>query len=417
MQEHFDPARDVVVVAYGLGAAGPFEVALSVGEAWDVVFVYDGGDGHARITAPFLEAAGYAFDVRALGYRELFRRLERTRVAGVVTFSESMVALTQRLAMDLGCRTNSIECTVALTDKLAQRERLNAAGVSCTRSAAVVPEQWGRAIDIVGLPAVLKRRRAAASRVRVIRSPDDLWRELAVTDEPTLLEEMLVGQPRSDELWLGDYVSVESVVDGERIVHFAVTDKLPLADDFVESGHLLPSTLPPAERREVTDLATTALRALGLRVGVTHTEIKLTPVGPRVIEVNGRLGGPIHRLMQLCADLDPIRLALDVSTGRRVSPQPVFHGHAAAVGLVAPPDAQRVLALPPATELRALPGACRVQDYRQAGDELGRNDYPWLQTVDIVAPTRTELVERAQRTLAVMRERAIFAASGLGVPA
>jgi len=57
----------------------------------------------------------------------------------------------------------------------------------------------------------------------------------------------------------------------------------------------------------VPDLATAATKALRVRTGFLHTEIKVTPSGPRVIEVNGRLGGGLPNLLQQAAGFDLLR--------------------------------------------------------------------------------------------------------------
>ncbi len=61
------------------------------------------------------------------------------------------------------------------------------------------------------------------------------------------------------------------------------------------------------------------LDALGVRWGVTHAELKLTVSGPRVIEVNGRLGGDVADLCLRALDFDIIaeagRVALNTGTG------------------------------------------------------------------------------------------------------
>ena len=63
------------------------------------------------------------------------------------------------------------------------------------------------------------------------------------------------------------------------------------------------------------DLATAALRALGVRTGGFHTEIKLTPDGPRVIEVNGRLGGGVPEMLLQASGESLMRLSMRVALG------------------------------------------------------------------------------------------------------
>ncbi|MFD0531315.1 acetyl-CoA carboxylase biotin carboxylase subunit family protein [Kitasatospora arboriphila] len=99
-----------------------------------------------------------------------------------------------------------------------------------------------------------------------------------------MVEEYLQGRP---SLPYGDYVSVESLCAPDRITHVSVSGKFPMAPPFREQGQFWPSALPPQDVAAVADLTTRALRALGVDFGVTHTEVKLTARGPRIIEVNG----------------------------------------------------------------------------------------------------------------------------------
>ena len=57
--------------------------------------------------------------------------------------------------------------------------------------------------------------------------------------------------------------------------------------------------------------------ALGFADGVTHTELKLTPAGPELIEVNARLGGDLIPYLGLRASgVDPAAAAAAVACGR-----------------------------------------------------------------------------------------------------
>jgi hypothetical protein len=108
---------------------------------------------------------------------------------------------------------------------------------------------------------------------------------------------------------------VESAVVAGQVTHWAVTGKFPLAPPFREMGHFWPAPLAAPVRQAVLDLAARAVEALGVRTGITHTEVKLTPAGPRLIEVNGRLGGFQDSLGRLAGGLDPVALAARLALG------------------------------------------------------------------------------------------------------
>jgi hypothetical protein len=65
--------------------------------------------------------------------------------------------------------------------------------------------------------------------------------------------------------------------------------------------------------------------------GMTHTELKLTPAGPKIIEVNGRLGGDlIPYLGMRSSGIDPGLAAAAVACGR----EPDVTAHHTLVGAV-----------------------------------------------------------------------------------
>lgn len=61
----------------------------------------------------------------------------------------------------------------------------------------------------------------------------------------------------------------------------------------MEVGHVVGDVLTPSLRREVVDVLTRAHRAMGVTNALTHTEVMLTASGPRIVEVNARLGGDL----------------------------------------------------------------------------------------------------------------------------
>ena len=118
---------------------------------------------------------------------------------------------------------------------------------------------------------------------------------------------------------MADYVSVETFVSCGRTSHAAVTGKIALADPFRETGSFIPAHLSADTLNAVLDVASAAVDAIGVTLGAFHTEIKLTPDGPRVIEVNGRLGGgALPDVFTLACGESPHRLAGRVALGEEV---------------------------------------------------------------------------------------------------
>ncbi len=247
----------------------------------------------ARLLARF----GDVVDVSGAGEEDAVAAVAAERPDGVVVFNDDPLALAAAVALRVGLPFHSPRTAALLTDKLRQREALRDAGLATTSFAAV---RYGHTDVDVPFPAVLKPRVGAGARdTFLVESSDQVVARLAMCDheEPFILEEWLPDRTRQSE-FAADMVSVESVVRGGVVDHVVVTGRFHLATPFRTTGSFMPSDVSPAEWGEVTALAAAALAALGVENGLAHTEIKLTPTGPRVIEVNGRLGGGIKRLVQ-----------------------------------------------------------------------------------------------------------------------
>lgn len=368
------PVPRTVAVVYGFGSVSPTTIVREVEPEARVLFVTDTRDPHCAAVAPLLQALAPVVDLAAGG------DLRGAGVDGIVTFSEAQLRTTAALAQELGLPQHSVDTAAALTDKSRQRALLNAAGVSVTRHEAVADtSELCAAAGRVGYPVVVKPVHGDSGRYTV-RCADE--RELVAAIDTVLpfrvgtgersweVEELLRPGRHPAGEWLGDYVSVETVSVAGTGNHFTVCDKLPLAAPFRERGTIIPSSLSGELRDEVVELAGDALRALDVRVGITHTEIKLTPDGPRVIEVNGRLGGGIARLMSRCSDTSPVRLAVRAALGRPVSDRPAAFDRAALLYLALPPmDRVRVRRIVD-EPFRRIAGVWEVEPFAERGTVL-----------------------------------------------
>lgn len=100
------------------------------------------------------------------------------------------------------------------------------------------------------------------------------------------------GDVIAEEYMEGPEVSVETLsIDGTCHV-IQITDKLTTgAPHFVEMGHSQPCRLSDNLKKEITDVAIAANKAIGIENGPSHTEIIVTKDGPKIVEIGARLGG------------------------------------------------------------------------------------------------------------------------------
>lgn len=338
----------------------------------DPIFLFDGSDSHAQAVTPVLELLGPTQDLRELGGVG-----DALAVNTVVTFSETMLPATARLAEGRGFATHSMQTVERLTNKWKQREAFRHRGIPVPdyrliRSAA----DFDDALQRVGAPGILKPNVGSGSvdtfrideRAGAMAVPPYL---LSNSHREFIYERLLDGAPHPTREWLGDYVSVETLSSGGAHEHLVILDKTPLAPPFREAGEIIPSTLPEDWQTAVQTAAGEALDALGVRDGVSHTEVKLTAAGPRIIEVNGRIGGPVPGLLMRAASFDIARTAIEIALGRRPKiPEFEWRQFTFQYDAQPPLNASRLIKSIDLQGLREIPGIYAAHVHRILGDFL-----------------------------------------------
>ena len=392
-----DGRRPRLAVVLDFGAASPMSILAAARGLTDVVFLCDRNLSYVRAMADDLGDIATVCDITDLDEAAVLDRIEHLDLDGVTTFSESQLNHTAALAHGRGWAFLSPPAAEALTDKFTQRRILAEAGVQATRCRVVrAVADLDTALAEVGLPAILKPRSGAASaytcRVDTLaeaaaRLQDFLARIPASSrgdfpassrgDFPAssrgdfVVEEILLGDPSVAGAGWGDYVSVESATSDGVVRHVEITGKFPLAPPLRETGYFVPSTLAPAVRQQVLDLTEAGILALGMRHGVTHVEVKLTPAGPRIIEINGRLGGYVADIIRRARRFDLVRAALTVALGRPVDVPPAGYRRYAFQYFITPPmDAVALRRLDGVDELSRYPGIHLVEIFKAAGQHL-----------------------------------------------
>jgi hypothetical protein len=177
-----------------------------------------------------------------------------------------------------------------------------------------------------------------------------------------LVEEQLQGAEISIDSW---------VLDGEVTPFVVAHKRVGFPPYFVETGHVVAAPLAEPVWRQVKALVTAANLALGVDRCVTHTELMLTSSGPRIVEVNGRLGGDlIPYLGQLTHPGQSAgRIAAQVACGVRPGAQPRATT-IAGVHFVYPASDLRFERLVVPAGLRAEPWLAELVELGTPGQEM-----------------------------------------------
>lgn len=178
-------------------------------------------------------------------------------------------------------------------DKSRMKTVLQAAGVPCARHLlAASPGEAAAFVHQVGFPVVVKPPAGAGSKSTFrMKSEDDLraWLGTAppTPEAPVLVEEFLTGEEHS----------LESVAIDGQVVWQSISRYFPAPLEVVEKpwlqwAVLLPRDISGPEYAAIHQVGPAALRALGLRTGLTHMEWFRRPDGSAAVsEVGARPPG------------------------------------------------------------------------------------------------------------------------------
>jgi len=240
---------------------------------------------------------------------------------GLLTWDETVLEMTALAAEKLSLPHMTPQAAARCRDKYAARSALSDAGVGSVRyGLADSADQATNIANSIGYPVVVKPR-ALAGSIGVVLVRDaaamtaafDLANESRYGNLPTghgvLVEEFLDGPE----------ISVDSVVaDGEVTCVQVARKRLGFAPHFEEVGHLITGWASSPWAQPVRAVLRTAHRVLGVGLGVTHAEVRLTRSGPRLVELNGRLGGDfIPYIGRLATGIDMVTAAAELSLGHR----------------------------------------------------------------------------------------------------
>ena len=277
-------------------------------------------------------------------------------ISGVVTMCtdapvRTVAAVGERLGLPALSRS-AAEC--ATNKKLMRRafELHNAPSPRFLEAGTL--EQGVTAAAQIGYPVALKITCSSGSRgIYRVANSVELRRYWSAARAYQMDGDLLI------EEWLdGPEISVEGVCCRNQVSVIQVTDKSVFPGPYpVESGHTQPSRFLPFRSVEIYEAVESGVHALGLDQCGFHAELKMTKIGPRIIEIGARLGGDriSTHLTPLSTGVDLVRAVIDVALGREPDLQFRFNRGSAIRYLQATPG-DVVTETGSLDEVRGMPG-------------------------------------------------------------
>ncbi|MEU7942540.1 serine O-acetyltransferase EpsC [Microbispora bryophytorum] len=307
------------------------------------------------------------------------------------------------------------EVTRRFRDKLAMRRHLaSVPGAELDPSAvAAVPLLRREDLDsfgaVHGYPFIVKPTDATASigvfRIGGPQDAEPVWATVeglrgTRTDRVStmyLLQDFLMEQYVE-----GPEFSVEAFSFAGRHVVVAITEKFVHADRFAELGHAVPARLDEPVRERISASVRRFLDLIGLSDGVTHTELRLGPHGPVVIESHNRVAGDmIPELVRGAYGIDLVEYALGWPFGLvpELPDRPEAHAGASVRSLVGEPG--RVESVEGVADAAARDDVLDVRVTAKPGDTVRalRDNWDRLGLVAVTGPDTDAAIRRGAEVI------------------
>jgi biotin carboxylase len=226
----------------------------------------------------------------------------------VLGVNDQTAILASIISEALGLSANSIDSVRAASNKQTMRRLLQKAGLPCPNFVVVgIDENPADIVQEVTFPCVLKPLTLSGS-CGVIRADDQESFQQTFTRIGQLLktferpeQEMAGRQILIEDFIPGIEVALEGILTNGTLHPLALFDKPDPLDGpyFEETIYVTPSRLPSDTQLRISESLAKATRAIGLREGPVHGELRINDQGIWVIEVAARsIGGKCSRMLE-----------------------------------------------------------------------------------------------------------------------
>jgi biotin carboxylase len=368
--------RPLLAVVYSPRSRPWSEIAEAAADLCRLLWVAD--EAELGTTARVLRKLGKVIDTAGSTEEQLTATVKAERPDGITSYFDDDLPRQAALAAALGLTGPSIDAVALLNDKLLQRRALESAGLPVPRFTGVREcvdnDEIDRLCDALPFPMLLKPRDGTASRgILPIGDRRELVTALKNVERPSdvILEERLADTSEVD--WCADLVCVETVVSRGTLSHLGVMGFFPMAPPLRLSGLFYPADVQRSDIAELFGLATASIHAVGAGAnGCFRTEIKRTPDGWKIIEINGRPSGSSPALVKLASGMPILQVNMRHALGEHVVIEgPVPCARIAYRYICEPPTtALKVGAISRLNVLREHAGVLEIDTFKESGDPV-----------------------------------------------
>jgi len=270
----------------------PLEWRAEIEAANELGFVVHAtSDGDlSSVALPKAQTTRFAWGGGAAAVAERILAGLACKPALVACWGDRFVEVTARVATALSLRSVGPEAGAICCDKAAQRRVLEPLGLNPRWRTGTTREELDRAVAELQGPLVFKVAHASGGLgLSLLDGRQDLSEVLSATSANYIDSRAFV----VEKLVVGSEHSAAGVVSNGEPVVFAIADKTLEEGSFFTHTTVVPSALGSEQVESLRSAAARAVRAVGIRDGGFHVDLKLGERGPIVLEVGARLGGDL----------------------------------------------------------------------------------------------------------------------------
>lgn len=267
-------------------------------------------------TAPALALADFPELVDTVDLEAVLRIARKHSVDGVIAEQTDVgVPTAAFVAERMGLPGIGYDTALSVTDKWRMREKCRQNGIAGPeyRQVETLNDALG-ASEEIGFPVIIKPVDSQASRgVARIQNAADLSKWFGKARNQSRRKSVII-----EQLMAGTESSAEALVSNQEIQILGISEKLKCAPPYSYDLRVTyPAAFSPPIIQEIRTLNEKVIKALNLRMGLTHAEFIVTRDGVRLIEIAARGcgAGVATKLIPAMTGLHPIRARIHQALG------------------------------------------------------------------------------------------------------
>jgi len=301
----------IMILGAGVMQAPAIRIAKEMG--WKVICV----DGNPQAPAASHADLFLPIDLKDLeGLESAARNLRDSEgLDGVLTAGTDFSASVAWVAEKIGLPGLRYQTALNATDKIRMRQCFSEHQVPSPRFAELSGDMDYRGETAsLPYPLVVKPVDSMGARgVRKIHSPDELERAVDEAISYSRTDRAIV-----EEFVSGPEYSIDALVqNGTVTIHGLAERHIYFPPCFIEMGHTMPAVLTEDKKREMEEVFSKGVAALGIDNGAAKGDIIYSKSGPVVGEIAARLSGGYMSgwTFPLASGVESIRGALKIAVG------------------------------------------------------------------------------------------------------